>query len=165
MGMRRFLYNNKKGATLIEALIATSIIMAFLVALVSVHNTYLNSSFSDLFEVKATYLAEEGIEAVKGLRDTSWTNNIVSQTNDTLYYLIFSNGAWALTATPLLIDSKFSRTIVFSEVMRNSANDIVIAGGIPDSNTRKITVSVSWPLGETTATRSIETYITNIFSN
>ncbi len=165
MSMRRFLHNNKKGATLIEALIATSIIMAFLIALVSVHNTYLNSSFSDLFEVKATYLAEEGIEAVKGLRDASWTNNIVSQTNGTSYYLVFSNGAWALTTTPVLIDSKFSRTVTFSTVNRDSSSDIVISGGNPDPNTRKVTVVVSWPFGGATATRSIESYITNIFSN
>lgn len=165
MSMRRFLYNNTKGATLIEALIATSIIMAFLVALVSVHNTYLSSSFLNLYEVKATYLAEEGIEVVKGLRDASWTDNIASQTNDASYYLIFSNGSWALTVTPLLIDSKFSRVVTFSAVNRDSSSDIVTSGGTSDPNTRKVTVVVSWPLGETTATRSIEAYITNIFSN
>lgn len=165
MGMRRQLYNSIKGATLIEALIATSIIMAFLVALVSVHNTYLSSSFSDLFEVKATYLAEEGIEAVKGLRDTSWTDNISSQANNISYYLTFSNGAWELTTSPLLIDSKFSRIITFSAVNRSSSSDIVTSGGTSDPNTKKVTVVVSWPLGGTTATRSIEAYITNIFSN
>lgn len=165
MSMQKKLYCNTKGVTLIEALIATSIIMAFLVALVSVHNTYLSSSLSDLFEVKATYLAEEGMEAVKGLRDASWTNNIASQANDTSYYLAFSNGAWTLTTTPLLIDSKFSRTVRFSSVGRDSSSDIVTSGGTSDPNTRKVTVVVSWPLGETTATRSIETYITNIFSN
>lgn len=165
MCMRRLFYKSTKGVTLIEALIATSIIMAFLVAIMSVHNTYLSSSFSDLFEVKATYLAEEGIEAVKGLRDVSWTDNIASQTNDIPYYLAFSNGAWTLTSTPLLIDSKFSRSITFSAVNRNASSDIVTSGGTPDSNIKKVTVVVSWPLGGTTATRSIETYITNIFSN
>ncbi len=165
MNMRRHLSKSTKGATLIEALIATSIIMAFLVALVSVHNTYLSSSFSDLFEVKATYLVEEGIEAVKGLRDASWTDNIAFQANDTPYYLNFVNGAWTLTATPLLIDSKFSRTVTFSSVGRSSSSDIVATGGTSDPNTRRVTVVVSWPLGGTTATRSIETYITNIFSN
>ncbi len=165
MNMQRKISNSTKGATLIEALIATSIIMAFFVALVSVHNTYLSSSFSDLFEVKATYLAEEGIEVVKGLRDASWTGNIASQTNDTPYYLDFVNSAWALTTTLLLIDSKFSRTVTFSAVGRNSSSDIVASGGTSDPNTRKVTVVVSWPLGGITATRSIETYITNIFSN
>ncbi len=102
---------------------------------------------------------------VKGLRDASWTGNIASQTNDTPYYLDFVNSAWALTTTLLLIDSKFSRTVTFSAVGRNSSSDIVASGGTSDPNTRKVTVVVSWPLGGITATRSIETYITNIFSN
>ncbi len=155
----------QKGITLVEVLVATAIILSFLIALISVHNTYLRSSFSNLDQIKATYLAEEGIEAIKGLRDTSWTTNIAPLVNDTSYYLVFAGSQWATSTVPTLIDSKYTRKVVLSAVNRDTSSDITTSGGSLDSNTRKVNVTVSWSTGSATSTRSIDTYITNLFSN
>ena len=159
------LHTKTAGLTLVEVLVATAIIMGFLTTLVTVHNAYLNSSFSNLNSVKATYLGEEGIEAIKGLRDSSWTSNIRSLTNGTVYYLSFQGGTWTTTTTPSVIDSQFTRTIVLSAVNRDASSDITLSGGTLDQNTRKVHVDVSWVDHAATSTRVIDTYITNIFTN
>ena len=153
------------GLTLVEVLVATAIIMGFLTTLVTVHNAYLNSSFSNLASVKATYLGEEGIESIKGLRDASWTNNIATLTNGVPYYLYFTGGAWTTTTTPIVIDSQFTRKIVLSAVNRDASSDITTTGGSLDSNTREVVVTVSWLDHSATSTRVIDTYITNYFTN
>lgn len=155
----------QKGITLVEVLVATAIILSFLIALISVHNTYLRSSFSNLDEIKATYLAEEGIEAVKGLRDASWTTNIAPLVNGTSYYLVYTGTLWATSTTFALIDSKYTRKVVLSAVNRDASSDITTSGGSTDANTRKVNVTVSWSTGSATSTRSIDTYITNLFGN
>lgn len=156
-----------RGLTLVEVVIASGIITAFLTTLITVHNTYLRSSFSNLDSVKAAYLAEEGIEAVKGIRDVSWGTNINPLIDGTTYYLLFSTttNAWTITTIPSFIDSKFSRELFFSGVNRDTSNDITTSGGNYDHNTRKVTVSVSWADRGATTTRSMDTYITNLFAN
>jgi len=163
--MKQSLSTQTSGLTLVEVLIATAIIMGFLTTLVTVHNAYLNSSFSNLDSVKATYLAEEGTESIKGLRDASWIANINSLSNGTPYYLSFVGGAWTTTTTPSLIDSQFSRTIVFNSVNRDVSSDITTTGGTLDPNTREVLVTVSWLDHAATSTRVLDTYITNLFTN
>lgn len=165
MYMKKKFLKLEKGVTLVEVLVAAGIIVTFLTTLVSVHNTYLRSSFSNVDSVKATFLAEEGIEAVKGIRDTSWASNILPLTNGTAYYLVFGNGAWSLNTTSTSVDSRFYRKITLSAVNRDSVSAITTSGGTLDANTRKITSSVSWLDRGATTTRSIDTYIANIFSN
>ena len=154
-----------RGVTLVEVLVAAGIIMVFLTTLVSVHNTYLRSSFSNVDSVKASFLGEEGIEAVKGIRDSSWSANISPTTNGTPYYLVFAGGVWTLTTTSSQIDAKFYRKITFSAVNRDASNAITNSGGTLDTNVRKVNSEVSWLDRGATTTRSIDTYITNIFSN
>ncbi|CAN5190571.1 hypothetical protein BH11PAT1_BH11PAT1_3350 [soil metagenome] len=163
--MKRSFSVKTSGLTLVEVLISTAIIVGFLTTLMTVHNAYLNSSFSNLQSVKATYLGEEGIESIKGLRDASWTTNIKNLSNGTPYYLSFVSGAWTTTTTPSLIDSKFTRVIVFSSVNRDATNDITTTGGTLDLNAREVQVTVSWLDHEATSTRVLDTYITNIFTN
>jgi len=155
------------GLTLVEVLVATAIILAFLTTLVSVHNIYLRSLTANVDLVKATYLAEEGIEVVKGLRDKSWSSNIASLTNGTPYYLNFSTSTsvWSTTTVVSTIDNRFYRTATLSAVNRDSSSDITTSGGTLDLNIRKVNVTVSWNDTGATTTRSIDTYITNLFAN
>ncbi|MBX4181332.1 prepilin-type N-terminal cleavage/methylation domain-containing protein [Candidatus Parcubacteria bacterium] len=154
---------SSKGITLVEVLIASAIISVFIVALLSVHTLYLRSALKNSSSIQASYLIEEGIEAARFLRDSAWVN-ISSLTPGTDYGMAFYNGTWQASTTALYVDS-FLRTVTVSAVSRDSTSrDIVTSGGVNDPNTRKITSSVSWVSNGATTTRSISTYLTNIYA-
>ncbi|MEK7090139.1 MAG: hypothetical protein AAB930_00975 [Patescibacteria group bacterium] len=159
----------KNGFGLLEIVIAASIVSASLFALVSASHAAFQAVDKSLKQKRAELLAEEGVEAVKILRDSGWAANIDPLTSGTTYYPSFNSqtNTWSLTTTnPGAIDSIFTRTIVFSDVYRrNSDQDIVdISSGDPktiDSGTLLITSLVTWEGKEA----KILTYITNIFQN
>lgn len=156
--------SKKKGLSLVEVLVASSIMIIFFLTLVGVYNTYLKISRTNIYSIKAGYLAEEGIEAIKSLRDLSWNNNIAPLSTSSNLYLEWAGGRWVATTTNAYIDGMFERKINISEVNRDLSNgDIVTSGGALDSGSRLITVTVSWPYKNSTSTRTIATYITNLY--
>jgi len=154
-----------QGVTLVEVLIAASIITAFLTALLGTHSFYLKTAFSNRHVIKAAQLAEEGIEVVRFERDSSWTLNIETLDLDTEYRISFESGDWVLSETPVFIDNLFDRTVTLSSVSRDGSNDIVTSGGTLDPDTLLVTSSVSWVSNGATTTREVYTYITNLFDN
>lgn len=69
--MRKFTEKNKYGFSLIETLIAVSILMIAIAGPLSLVQAGLFSSIHQRNQVTATYLAQEAIEFVKNLRDTN----------------------------------------------------------------------------------------------
>lgn len=121
-----------------------------------------------LRQTQASFLLEEGAEAVKSIRDASWAT-ISGLTLGTNYYMTFNTGTntWSLGTTPLgTIDGLFTRTVVLSGVSRDSNDDIVTSGGTyDDARTKKVTVSVSWPLSDaSTSSKDLSFYISDIFN-
>ena len=157
--------NLNTGLTLVEVIIASAIILFFLLALFTVHNTYLKMAFSSTKMVKSAYLAEEAIEVVRFTRDSSWNTNIQTLDTGVDYSLVFESGVWVATTSNIFIDDIFERRVVFSEVYRNSSSEIVSSGGSIDPNTRMVTVTVAWKNGTATTTKSISTYLTNLYDN
>lgn len=156
----------KKGVSLIEVLVATSIMLVFFIALVGVYNSYLRSARTNINTVKAVYLADEGIEAVKFLRDSSWSTNISPLSAATNYYFAISTTTITTTTTNTFVDNIFERKLNIATVNRDpSSGDIVTSGGTLDSDTRLVTVTVSWLSNGATSTKSVSTYITNLFAN
>jgi hypothetical protein len=155
------------GLSLVEVLFGTSIILIFVVALVGVHNFYIKVSARSADTSKALLLAEEGIEGVKFLRDSSWANNITPLSFDETYFLRYSTttNTWQMTYEPSLIDGRFERTLRILMVRRDTSGRIVPSGGIADPNSRLVTTRVSWSSRGATTTKSISTYITNIHDN
>lgn len=152
----------KRGMGLVEVLVAVFIFTIILSSLILVSNMYLSGAGDNLRLTQAAYLAEEGIEAVKIIRDKSWVDisNLTGQT----YYLNFNTASstWQATTTKIDIDN-FSRSFILEGVVRGGDGDI-LDSGTPNLNdkTRKLTVSVSW-LGKTgNITKSLKTYITDI---
>lgn len=160
--MKDFNRNFNNGLTLVEVLIATSIILVFLLALFGAHSLYLRTAFSNGEVIKAAELAEESLEAMRFLRDSSWNTNIASLTLETDYGLIFSAGSWQVSATDIWVDSIFERTVTLSAVYRDASGDIVSSGGTLDPNTVLVASSVSWSERGATTTKSISTYLTNL---
>jgi prepilin-type N-terminal cleavage/methylation domain-containing protein len=161
-----FKNNNSGGFTLVEVLIACAILSLCILALMTASSKGIQTSSQALRQTQAGFILEEGAEAVKTIRDASWSN-ISSLTTGTTYYLSFSTSTntWSLSTTPPpTIDSIFTRTVVLSAVNRDSNDDIASSGTL-DARTKKVTVTVSWPISDnTTSSKTLDFYISDIFS-
>lgn len=154
-----------RGMTMAEVLVAASVITVFVAALVGVYNLQLKEIFGGSKEIKASLLAEEGIEAVKFLRNDSWSSNIATLSTGSDYFLSWQVDGWDIVTTNNYVDGLYERKIVFYEVMRDMNSNIVESGGSVDSDTMKVEVSVSWNEGTATSTRVLTTYVANLFDN
>lgn len=115
-------------------------------------------------EAEATYLAEEALEAVRVVRNESWTDNIDPLANDTTYYPIIASSAWTLTTTdPGPLQARYTRTVTFGEVYRDDDDNISDTGEL-DPKTRKVTATVSWTEHGQSKNVTLETYITNFLN-
>lgn len=154
----------KRGMLAIEVAFGVSIAM-----LVVVFTTYAVARFASygresLDRARAVFLAEEGVELMRYLRDSSWTN-MSSLQNGTPYYFSISTSTIATTPTPFLIDGKYVRTVVVYPAYRATSGDDLVASTSAvsksvDDDTKLVTVSVSW--GMSTSTVSLSSYLTNI---
>lgn len=152
----------KRGFGLIEIVIGGAVLATSLMGISSYYQQSLRVSRSTAQLVQASLLLEESLEVSKFFRDTGWVN-ISTPTTGTTYYLSFSGTNWATSTTNTYIDSVFERTIRLDDVYRDGTDDIVTSGGTIDAGTRKVTATVSWWDRTATSTRTIETYLVNIF--
>ena len=70
-----------KGFTLIEVLIATAVIALGIVASYVVVQQIFAYSFATSYRLTAAYLAKEGIEIVRNIRDTGWIQELAWNNN------------------------------------------------------------------------------------
>ncbi len=148
------------GFFLIEVVIAAALVGGVLITVLGLVQDTVEVSQRALERTQASYLLEEGIEGVKSIRDSQWTN-ITALTHNTPYYLTWSGTAWTLSTTPGTI-GLFTRTITFEEVYRNVTDDIVTSGGTLDAGTKKGTVTVSWSAPTGAQSESMVFYIGDI---
>jgi len=153
------------GMGLIEIIFAVSVVSTVLLALMGAYNSYLNNSVRLTQKIQASFLAEEGVEAVRSMRDVSWNGSFGLLNTGTTYYLSFNGTNWNATTTPTYIDNLFLRSFSISSVNRDGNDDITTGAGTLDQNTKKVTVNVAWNSRGATSTQSISTYFTNLFSD
>lgn len=153
------------GSALLEVLFGVSVVSIVLLSLLGAYNVYLKNSFRLTEKIQASFIAEEGVEAIRVIRDNGWNIGIGPLVSDTPYYFLFEEGTWKTTTNPIVLDGRFWRTFKIFAVNRDSNDDIVTSGGANDQNTKKAVITVSWNSGGATSTISISTYITNLFSN
>lgn len=149
---------------MIEIVVGLAIVLTGIFSLLQIYDYYLKLALSRKYDVSATLLAEEGIEMVKWLRDKSFSGQIAALAVDTEYGLEFVGSSFESTTTRKYIDSTFDRTFTLYDVYRNGFDDISGSGSL-DVNTRRVTVRVSYVGARGTTTKSISTYITNLFGN
>lgn len=147
-----------KSFSLIEIILAIAIFMILAVSGVS---TILQSfTVNKLGEeqTNADLYAQEGLEAVRSIKNRSWSNLTAStQTKG----LDTSGGSWAFSGTQDAKD-KYTRQILLSQVNRDGSGNIVESGGTVDPDTLKVTSSVNWNFsGPRNDTISYSTYMTN----
>ncbi len=146
---------------MVEVVIASAIILSATLGLLGVHSLYLRTTLSNLNKVKATYLAEEGLEAMRYLRDVSWDSNIAALSLDTNYGVVLVGGSWQASTTATFVDG-FQRVVKLSSVYRAPDGDID-SSGTTDPDTKLLSSSVSWAEYGTTTSRFISTYLTNLY--
>ena len=163
--------NQRVGFGLLEIVIAASIISAVIFSLSFVFLISQKLETTSSNKIRANFLAEEGLEASRFLRDKSWSTNLAALSAGTNYYLAFAapTSTWSVGATgPEKIDNLFYRKITVENVSRdpstaniesvyNSAND--------DPDTKKFNAEVAWQERGATTTVTISTYLSDIFDN
>lgn len=139
-----------KGVSIIEIIVAVAI-LAF------VFNPFLGKAVFSLRtsnvqkqSLEAIFLARETIEAVRNFRDgTNWnTNGLSILIVDNPYHPEKSIGAggqkqWSIITGEEAI-GVFSRKIIFKNVLRDGAGNIVESAGAVDPDTKKAIITVSW---------------------
>jgi Tfp pilus assembly protein PilV len=151
----------KNGFGMIEVVLGISIIFLAFFGVIAVAQFSVRVSGESTNNVKAVFLMEEGMEALKNLRDRGWSN-ISSLTADTNYFFNFTGSAWATSAANVFVDGFYERKFKLENVYRNANQDIATSGTL-DPNTKKATVYVSWRTQSGTTTRSVSAYLLNLF--
>lgn len=155
---------SERGVGMLEIVIAVAIISAAFFSVLQINTFTLKAMQDRNDKARALAYAQEGIEAMRNMRDGGWTANISGLTFGATYYLTTSGSQWALTGiNPGVIGGKFTRTIVLDNVSRDINDDIITVGGADDPKTKKVTVAVSW--GTPLKNVQLVTYITDILKN
>lgn len=152
--------SRQSGVTLIEVIIAVGIITVMLVAVGLSVTAYMSARSELLSDAKSLYLAEEGYEFLRLLREEDWTT-LSSLTVGTTYYFDIATTTIALGGAAEVIDDEYYRSFVLQNVYRDGSDDITAsttAGATLDADTLHATVSVFGPTGTT----SLEAIIANI---
>lgn len=143
-----------QGVALIEIIVGIAVLAVILVTISLSITTYVNARGELLTQAKTTYLAEEGVEIMRAIRDEDW-NDITAETVDTVRYLDVTDTTLAIGGTPEVIDTDYSRSVVLRELYRNSDDDVVPStapGASTDPESRIVEVSVTGPDGTVTLT-------------
>ena len=145
-----------KGFSLIELLFAGALFVVFAWGVVDV---LLSSLEADRFGTEttiATEYATEGIEAVRSL--TAKNFDTLEAMNET--GIVSNNNEWEFSGTENMLE-KYKRVITITEVKRNGDGAIAEDGGSVDSDSWKVTVTVSWNVvAERESSVSLDTYLT-----
>lgn len=145
------------GFGVIEIVIVVAIVTGSLLAFLQTESLAIRLLRNEKENLEAVLLARESLEAVRAVRDESWTANIAPLSNGPLYYPVIENGKWKLASVdPGLINGKYTRHIFWEEVRRD-AQDRISASGTIDLGTRKVVSRVLWSGKQ----EEIIAYITN----
>jgi len=155
----------QKGISLIEIVIVVFVATVLLFSITQVAALAVRISSEKKVELRGIYYAQEGMEALRAMRDESWNTRISGLTASTTYYFAPSANSWTLTTTnPGALDGIFTRTVVMQGVNRGANSDIA-ASGTNDPDTKKFTVLVSWNTQAATRLISTDTYLANLYKN
>lgn len=158
--------HNKKihntGFALIEVLVAVVILTSAALGIVTVASRSLSLSQDNIKSYQASLAMQEAIEAVKITRLSGWSS-ITALSTGTNLGMTWSGSTWTVGGSPSLNSQGFTRTIVVSNVYRDSNDDIVTTGGTLDTGTKKFTITNSWSSRGQTKSQVVEFYIANIF--
>lgn len=161
------IFKNESGSILLEAFIAIMVIGISFAFLLDLGALSVKVSTSIQKSTQANFLLREGMEITRSFRDgTTWATNglgSVSIGSANPYYFVLDTSVnpnkWSLTSGTETVGI-FTRKVIFEKVSRDPATSHIQSTYNPsydDQNTRKVTVTVSWP----EKTMDLITYFTN----
>lgn len=157
---------NNYGFVLLEIVISIALFSIVFITLLGIGFSTLNLSSAIQKETQADFLVKEEFEAIRNFRDaTTWATNGLGAVNtgsSNPYYLVNNSTAWSLVAGTET-EGIFTRKVVFDKVSRDASGDIesVYNELRNDSDTKKATVTITWP-GKT---MQVVSYFTNWKTN
>lgn len=132
---------SQSGFSIVEIIIASAVFALIVTAFVGSLIYFNKSSATAGTKARAVFLAEEGLEAARNIRDEDFSN-----LTDGTYGLVISSGQWVFSGSQDLTDN-FTREIEISSI---------------DVNTKEIISQVFWDGGlMNSGSVSLATYLTN----
>lgn len=119
--------SSSSGFTLIEVLLASSLLIIVISGIVGAIFYGTESSIISAKRTQATHIAEQGLEAVRNIKDSDYQT--FSALADGIYGLQQSGGQWQLVANNPDTQGNFTRTITLSTV---------------NATTKEVNISVNW---------------------
>lgn len=157
--------NLQRGISIIEIIVVIFVATILLFSIAQVAGISFRVSTEKKLELRAGYYAQEGVEALRAMRDESWATRIGTLSAGTTYYFVPTPSAWTLSGSnPGALDGVFTRTAVMQSVYRD-ANDDIASSGTLDPDTKKFTITVSWSTQTGAHSLAIDTYIMNLLKN
>lgn len=150
-----------RGLTIIELLVVIAVISVALAGLAGLGSFILKLNHHLKQNTIATFLAQEGLEASRAIKEENWTA-LSALTPDSPYHPVKTGSPqkWAFATGAETIDI-FSRQISISQVYRDTNDDIATSGGTLDSETKKITALISWNEQGQNYQIALESYLAN----
>ena len=137
--------NSQSGMSLVEVVLASTI-TSLVAIFVGVTVAQFASVRADILNnTKKIYLAEEGYELIRLVRDGGWSA-ISSIPQQTSYYIQVSTTTLAVGLSPEIIDGKYLRSFRLLPLYRNIQGVIVTSttsGAITDTNGRELFIYVA----------------------
>ncbi len=150
--------STKRGASLIELLIAIGVLAIFLPALATGIIYSGRGKVQEETRVQAVSKLRETEEALRQVREAGWNSFSANGT----YYPRVSASAWGLVSGAST-SAGLTTSVVISDVYRDS-NGVIASSGTVDPSTKKVVTTVSWnsPIANSV---SSTTYMTRYLDN
>ena len=157
---------NKKGFGILEVLIVSAILSISMISIMTAFTFYIKEGLKTTRKIQAAYILEEGAEAIRFLRDESFSSNITTLATGSTYYIATSTLGWMTAPTPTIFFEDFILTVELEDVYRkDSDSDIApisyIGAKTLDPSIKKVTLMTDW----VTASSTMVTYIADLFDN
>ncbi len=150
------------GFTAVEIVVGVSLLSLIVVMSLLSVGQFLKTGRLLTEKTAAIFLAEEGLELVRFVRDNNWTN-LSARTLNTPHYLSIGSPTIVYTNTPEIIGG-FTRSFMVQNVFREPITGDIVAsttpGAVADSDSKYVTVQVMW--GNPTTTVSLTSILANL---
>ncbi len=160
---------NQKGQTLVEIMVAVGIITAVLIASLSLVIAVIQAGAVSRERVQAANLAQEGLEAVRNIRDSYWIDSTYGLTINERwqafkgYLNLDSSGKRianvSLDGSSWILSSDFNETLSLTTFTRRITIQDLNLSDSPGEDKLEITAEVLWK--NNTKSVTLSTYLTN----
>jgi len=134
-------FKNKNGQSLLEAILAMAVFSMLVAGMAALVLGGSEGLMQGSEQTEAAALAQEGLEAVRAIRDGAWNKLVYNQSG-----VETSGGQWLFSGEGSIQQiGPYTRVISFGDVCRDGSQSITdCPGQYTDVHTKKITVTVSW---------------------